>query len=88
VSYLPPQIVSNLASSNPDDDSSSSTASSAVSGPGLFGASTRGGQKLVILGTNFGPVSSFNSPLSFYGDFAEEYDAANCQVDVAHTQIS
>jgi hypothetical protein len=79
VSYLPPSILL---------DASVDSTAGAVSGPGLFGASTRGGQKLIVSGEHFGPSSNEPFPIVQYGDDCEEYVAASCTVAVPHTQIS
>ncbi|GMH50625.1 hypothetical protein TL16_g00827 [Triparma laevis f. inornata] len=89
VNYLPPNVVVQKAvSDSSEEETGAYDDQSAVTGPGVLGASTRGGQKLLIVGKNFGPASGEVTPYAWYGDHASEYVAADCFVEVAHTQIS
>jgi hypothetical protein len=62
---------------------------SAVTGAGVSGASTSGGQKLIIAGIEFGP-SSEDVPIVQYGPKGEEdkYTAEECELSVEFTQVT
>ena len=75
-SYAPPTVKPIGAL----DESSSSAR--AVTGAGVSGATTTGGQQLVISGAQFGPSSGEEAPVVTYGPPGEEdrYLAASCAV--------
>ena len=78
-SYAPPSVEPMGASS-----------SNAVSGAGLMGGTTVGGQQLVIAGNSFGPSEGEDAPRVTYGPPGEEdrYAASFCEVSVDFSQIS
>ena len=78
-SYAPPSVEPMGASS-----------SNAVSGAGLVGGTTVGGQQLVISGNSFGPSEGEDAPRVTYGPPGEEdrYAASFCEVSVDFSQIS
>jgi hypothetical protein len=80
-SYAPPVV-------KPLSDAASDAR--AVTGAGVSGATTSGGQQLVVAGAEFGPSAGEDAPVVTYGPPGEEdrYRATGCEVSVEHSQIS
>jgi hypothetical protein len=59
-----------------------------LTGPGVYNASTRGGQVVVISGLNFGPYDPRYSLQVTYGKSGVEFTAQNCSVTHDHVEIT
>ena len=77
VSYKPPVIA----------PKSTLTGATALTGTGASDADTRGNQKLIVAGTQFGPGDEPNAPVLVYGREGQ-YVAVSCEVSVEHSQIT
>jgi hypothetical protein len=62
----------------------------AVAGAGLTGATTTGGQLLIISGVEFGPAAGEETPVVTYGPSPKDvgkYAAQDCEVSVDYSQL-
>lgn len=65
-----------------------------ISGEGAEDASTRGGERIVLDGTDFGPIfpvsasfSPLKTPSATYGKYGEGFNAQGCTVSIAHERV-
>ena len=68
----------------------SASGASAVTGAGVSGATTSGGQQLVIAGLQLGPAAGEAAPAVTYGPWGDvgRYEATGCAVAVDFSQIT